>query len=45
MLTPIFSKEEEGKEGSGLIDGNFLDSVSDQLGSEFDKLLDIEYAN
>ncbi len=44
-LTPIFSKEEEGKEGSGLIDGDFLDSVSDQLGSEFDKLLDIEYAN
>jgi hypothetical protein len=44
VLTPIFSKEEEGKEGSGLIDGDFLDSVSDQLGSEFDKLLDIEYA-
>jgi hypothetical protein len=45
VLTPIFSKEEEGKEGSGLIDGDFLDSVSDQLGGEFDKLLDIEYAN
>jgi hypothetical protein len=45
ILTPIFSKEQEGKEGSGLIDGDFLDSVSDQLGSEFDKLLDIEYAN
>jgi hypothetical protein len=44
VLTPIFSKEEDGKEGSGLIDGDFLDSVSDQLGSEFDKLLDIEYA-
>jgi len=44
ILTPIFSKEEDGKEGSGLIDGDFLDSVSDQLGSEFDKLLDIEYA-
>jgi len=45
VLTSIFSKEETGKEGSGLIDGDFLDSVSDQLGSEFDKLLDIEYAN
>jgi hypothetical protein len=45
LLAPIFSKEEEGKEGSGLIDGDFLDSVSDQLGGEFDKLLDIEYAN
>jgi hypothetical protein len=45
VLTSIFSKEEEGKEGSGLIDGDFLDSVSDQLGGEFDKLLDIEYAN
>jgi len=45
VLNSIFSKEEEGKEGSGLIDGDFLDSVSDQLGSEFDKLLDIEYAN
>lgn len=45
VLTSIFSKEEEGKEGSGLIDGDFLDSVSDQLGSEFDKLLDIEYAD
>jgi hypothetical protein len=45
VLTSIFSKEEDGKEGSGLIDGDFLDSVSDQLGSEFDKLLDIEYAN
>jgi hypothetical protein len=45
VLTSIFQKEEEGKEGSGLIDGDFLDSVSDQLGAEFDKLLDIEYAN
>jgi hypothetical protein len=45
MLTSIFSKEVAGEEGSGLIDGDFLDSVSDQLGSEFDKLLDIEYAN
>jgi hypothetical protein len=45
VLTSIFSKEEDGKEGSGLIDGDYLDSVSDQLGSEFDKLLDIEYAD
>lgn len=43
-LKPIFEIETEGKEGSGLIDGNFLDSVSDGLGREFDKLLDIEYA-
>jgi len=45
VLVPIFTKEDDGKEGSGLIDGNYLDSVSDQLGGEFDKLLDIEYAN
>jgi hypothetical protein len=45
VLTSIFEKEAEGKEGSGLIDGDFLDSVSDNLGAEFDKLLDIEYAN
>jgi len=44
-LESIFKKETEGEEGSGLIDGNFLDSVSDSLGSEFDKLLDIEYAD
>lgn len=45
VLTSIFSNEKEGKEGSGLIDGDYLDSVSDQLGGQFDKLLDIEYAN
>jgi len=45
VLVPIFEKEQEGKEGSGLIDGDYLDSVSDQLGGEFEKLLDIEYAN
>jgi len=44
-LASIFKKETEGEEGSGLIDGDFLDSVSDSLGSEFDKLLDIEYAD
>jgi len=45
VLTSIFEKEKEGVAGSGLIDGDFLDSVSDQLGGEFEKLLDIEYAN
>ena len=45
VLIPIFEKETEGKEGSGLIDGDYLDSVSDQLGSQFEKLLDIEYAD
>jgi energy-coupling factor transporter ATP-binding protein EcfA2 len=45
VLVPIFEKEQEGVEGSGLIDGDYLDSVSDQLGGEFEKLLDIEYAN
>ena len=45
VLAPIFEKEKEGKEGSGLIDGDYLDRVSDQLGGEFDKLLDIEYAS
>jgi len=44
-LESIFKKETDGEEGSGLIDGDFLDSVSDSLGSEFDKLLDIEYAD
>jgi hypothetical protein len=44
VLTPIFQKETEGVEGSGLIDGDYLDSVSDELGGQFDKLLDIEYA-
>jgi hypothetical protein len=43
-LVSIFERETEGKEGSGLIDGDYLDSVSDQLGSEFEKLLDIAYA-
>jgi len=40
----IFQREKTGVGGSGLIDGDYLDSVSDQLGSEFDRLLDIEYA-
>jgi hypothetical protein len=44
VLVPIFEKETEGKEGSGLIDGDYLDSISDELGSQFEKLLDIEYA-
>lgn len=44
VLKSIFEKETEGKEGSGLIDGGYLDAVSDQIGGEFDKLLDIEYA-
>jgi hypothetical protein len=44
-LESIFEVEQDGKEGSGLIDGDFLDSVSDKLGGEFDKLLDIEYAD
>ena len=45
VLTSFFEKVKEGVAGSGLIDGDFLDSVSDQLGGEFEKLLDIEYAN
>lgn len=44
-LRPIFKVETEGEEGSGLIEGDYLDSVSDELGSQFDQLLDIEYAN
>jgi hypothetical protein len=44
VLTPIFQKETEGVEGSGLIDGDYLDSVSDEIGGQFEKLLDIEYA-
>jgi predicted ATPase len=44
VLISIFEKEQEGKEGSGLIDGDYLDAVSDELGGQFDKLLDIEYA-
>jgi len=44
ILTPIFEKESEGKEGSGLIDGDYLDSISDHMGSQFEQLLDIEYA-
>lgn len=43
-LIAIFKVETEGEEGSGLIDGDYLDSVSDELGSQFDHLLDIEYA-
>jgi hypothetical protein len=45
VLVSIFEKETEGKEGSGLIDGDYLDSISDELGSQFEKLLDIEYAD
>jgi hypothetical protein len=45
VLVSIFEPEQEGKEGSGLIDGDYLDRVSDQLGGKFEKLLDIEYAN
>ncbi|MFP5226304.1 MAG: hypothetical protein ACLGXA_01650 [Acidobacteriota bacterium] len=44
VLKPIFEREQQRVEGRGLIDGDYLDSVSDQLGSEFDRLLDIEYA-
>jgi hypothetical protein len=44
VLVSIFMPEAEGVEGSGLIDGDYLDGVSDQLGGEFDRLLDIEYA-
>jgi hypothetical protein len=44
VLTPIFQIETDGVEGSGLIDGDYLDSISDEIGGQFDKLLDIEYA-
>jgi hypothetical protein len=44
VLTQIFQKETDGVEGSGLIDGDYLDSVSDEIGGQFEKLLDIEYA-
>jgi len=36
VLEPILSK-------SGLIDGEYLDGVSDTIGDEFDKLLRLEY--
>jgi hypothetical protein len=44
VLFPIFKRESESSESVTLIDGDYLDSVSDQLGSEFEQLLDIEYA-
>lgn len=45
ILKSIFERESKDVEGSGLIDGDYLDSVSEQLGREFEKLLDIEYAD
>jgi energy-coupling factor transporter ATP-binding protein EcfA2 len=36
VLKPILSK-------SGLIDGEYLDSISESIGNEFDKLLRLEY--
>lgn len=43
-LISIFKPEAEDPEGEGMINGDYLDSVSDQLGKEFDRLLDIEFA-
>ena len=43
-LISIFKSEAEYPEGEGMIDGDYLDGVSDQLGKEFDRLLDIEFA-
>jgi len=44
ILVSIFKPEAEDPEAAGMINGDYLDSVSDQLGKEFDRLLDIEYA-
>jgi hypothetical protein len=44
MATSIFRKEAEGVEGSGLIDGDYLDSVSDTISNQFSRLLEIEFA-
>ena len=43
-LDPIFKPESEDPEGQGMINGDYLDGVSDQLGKEFSRLLDIEFA-
>ncbi len=45
VLIPIFKRDKDNSEGAGLIDGDYLDGVSDQLGNEFEQLLDIEYAD
>lgn len=43
-LVSIFKPESEDPEGQGMINGDYLDGVSDQLGKEFSRLLDIEFA-
>jgi len=44
ILISIFKPEAEDPDGEGMINGDYLDSVSDQLGKEFNRLLDIEFA-
>jgi len=45
VLNPIFKKEAEGIEGSGLIDGDYLDNVSDTISDQFSRLVEIEFAD
>ena len=45
VLKPIFEKEAKGIEGSGLIDGDYLDDVSDTISNQFARLLEIEFAD
>lgn len=45
FLAPIFRKEADKDRGTGLIDADYLDSVSSAISSEFSKLLEIEFGN
>ena len=43
--TSIFRKEAVGVEGSGLINGDYLDHVSDTTSNQFSRLVEIEFAD
>jgi hypothetical protein len=45
VLRPIFEKETGGVEGSGLINGDYLDKVSESTSNQFSRLLEIEFAD
>ena len=45
VATSIFKKAAKGTEGSGLIDGDYLDNVSDTTSNQFSRLVEIELAD
>jgi hypothetical protein len=45
VAASIFKKAAKGIEGSGLIDGDYLDNVSDSTSNQFSRLVEIEFAD